>query len=402
MLTHIAIEKARPREKPYKLSDGNGLHLLIEPNGSRLWRFRYQFERKEKMLSLGAFPEVSLADARVRRDEARKLLAQGTDPSQQKKLDRIAHASAANNTFGVLVREHLHNLEESGAVETTLSKNRWLLEDLSAPLAKRPIADITPAEILTILKRIEKSGRRETARRLRGALGTVFRLATTTLRATNDPTFPLRGALLKPDVQHRPAITDEAKLGALMVSIDEYDGWPTVRAALQLTALTMTRPGELRFMRRSEVIWPKAMWRIPAERMKMRRPHDVPLSRQAQAILRDIWPLSEGHELVLPSIRSPVKALSENAMNSALRRMGYSKDEMCPHGFRSSASTILNERQNDPDVIEAALAHEDNNEVRAAYNRARYWPLRVQLMQDWADLLDQFRVLPRQALAPAS
>jgi integrase len=173
-----------------------------------------------------------------------------------------------------------------------------------------------------ILKRIEKTGRRETARRLRGAIGTVFRYGITTLRATNDPTFALRGALLKPVVQHRPAITDEARLGGLMVSIDEYDGWPTVRAALQLIALTMTRPAEVRLMRRSEIIWPKATWRIPAERMKMRVPHDVPLSKQALAILRDIWPLSEAHQLVLPSIRSPLKPLSENAMNSALRRMG--------------------------------------------------------------------------------
>jgi integrase len=178
-----------------------------------------------------------------------------------------------------------------------------------------------------------------------------------------------------------------------MVSIDEYDGWPTVQAALQLIALTMTRPAEVRLMRRSEIVWAKEIWRIPAERMKMRAPHDVPLSKQALAILRDIWPPSEGHQLVLPSIRSPLKPLSENAMNSALRRMGYTKDEMCPHGFRSSASTILNARGFDDDVIEAALAHQEEDEVRAAYNRAKYLPQRIKLMQEWADLLDQFRTL---------
>jgi integrase len=287
----------------------------------------------------------------------------------------------------------LKNQEESGTAASTMVKNRWYLQDLAAPLSNLPLTEITPAEILSLLKKIEKSGRRETARKVRGAIGSVFRLAITTLRATNDPTFPLRGALLKPNVQHRPAITDEAKLGALMVSIDDYDGWPTIRAALQLTALTMTRPGEIRFMRRSEIVWPKAMWRIPAERMKMRRPHDVPLSTQALAILRDIWALSDGHELVLPSIRSPRKALSDNAMNSALRRMGYTKDEVCSHGFRSSASTILNERGYDSDVIEAALAHQDEDEVRATYNRAKYWPQRIKLLQDWADLLDEFRKL---------
>ena len=198
---------------------------------------------------------------------------------------------------------------------------------------------------------------------------------------------------MRPKVQHRPAITDERRLGTLMCSIDEYDGWPTIRAALQLLALTMTRPGDVRGMRRSEINFEKALWRIPAERMKMRRPHDVPLSRQALAILRDIWPLSDHGELVLPSIRSIKRPLSENAMNRALRRMGYDKEEMTSHGFRSTASTILNERGFDPDVIEAALAHQDKNAIRRAYNRATYWPERVKLMQTWADLLDEFRKL---------
>jgi len=389
----LAVQNAKPRENFYVLTDGNSLHLLVKPNGSKLWRLRYRFGGKQNMLSLGSFPEISLPDARAKRDDARKLLANGVDPSRQKKLDKITAKSAANNTFGAIAEEHLKNQEESGTAASTMVKNRWYLQDLAAPLTNLPITEITPAEILGLLKKIEKSGRRETARKVRGAIGSVFRLAITTLRATNDPTFPLRRALLKPNVQHRPAITDEAKLGALMVSIDEYDGWPTIRAALLLTALTMTRPGEIRFMRRSEIIWPKATWRIPAERMKMRRPHDVPLSTQALAILREIWPLSEGHELVLPSIRSPRKALSENAMNSALRRMGYTKEEVCSHGFRSSASTILNERGYESDVVEAALAHQDEDEVRAVYNRAKYWPQRIKLLQEWADLLDEFRRL---------
>jgi integrase len=398
-LSSLAVQNAKPRESLYLLTDGNGLHLLVKPNGSKLWRLRYRFGGKQNMLSLGSFPEISLADAREKRDDARKLLANGIDPSRQKKLDKIAAQSAAKNTFGAIAEEHLKNLEESGTAASTMTKNRWYLLDLASPLVDLPITEITSAEILSLLKRIEKSGRRETARKVRGAIGSVFRLAITTLRATNDPTFPLRRALLKPNVQHRPAITDETKLGALMASIDEYDGWPTIRAALQLTALTMTRPGEIRFMRRSEIVWPKAVWRIPAERMKMRRPHDVPLSTQAVAILRDIWPLSEGHELVLPSIRSPLKALSENAMNSALRRMGYTKEEVCSHGFRSSASTILNERGYDSDVVEAALAHQDEDEVRATYNRAKYWPQRIKLLQDWADLLDEFKKLPASKAA---
>jgi integrase len=392
-LTSLAVQNAKPKEKPYKLSDGSGLHLLVKPNGSKLWRFRYQFAGKENMLAFGSFPEVSLASARGKRDDARKMIADGKDPSQQKKLDKIVAATAANNTFGAIAEEHLAALKENGAAEATLTKVRWLLLDLASPLTKRPIAEITPAEILIILKRYEKSGRRETARRLRGVVGKVFRLAVATLRAPTDPTYALQGALLAPVVHHRPAITDERQLGALMASIDDYDGWPTLKSALLFLALTMARPGEVRYLRRNEIVWPKATWRIPPERMKMRRPHDIPLSRQALAVLRDIWDASENDALVFPSIRSTRKPLSENAMNSALRRMGYTKDEMCAHGFRSSASTILNEHGYDRDVIEVALAHQDEDETRAAYNRAKYWPQRVTLLQDWADLLDEFRTL---------
>jgi integrase len=390
VLTVFAIEKAKPREKPYKLSDGGGLSLLVEPNGSKLWRFRYRFGGKENMLAFGPFPAVTLASARHKRDAARRLIVEGIDPSQQRKDQKAANAEAGKNTFGVIAAEYLAKLKAEGSAESTLSKNKWLLKDLASPLAARPITEIKPAEILDLLRRIEKTGRRDTARRLRGTIGSVYRYAIATLRAENDPTYALRGALLQPIVQHRAAITDERELGALMRCIDEYDGWPTLRAALLFLALTMTRPGDVRHMRRTEVNFPKATWSIPAERMKMRRPHDVPLSRQALQVLREIWDVSE-HELVFPSVRSLKKPLSENAMNSALRRMGYDKTEATAHGFRSSASTILNERGFNADVIEAALAHEDEDDVRRAYNRSRYWPQRVELMQAWADLLDRFR-----------
>lgn len=399
-LALFSIEKAKPKGRPYKLSDGNGLHLLVQPNGSRLWRLRYRFGGKQNMIGLGAFPVVSLAAARSKRDEARRQIAEGMDPSRQRQLEKIASATAARNTFGTIAREYLNRLRESGRTETTIDKNRWLLEDLASVLAKRPITEITPAEILLILKRIEKTGRRDTARRLRGVLGAVFRFAIVTLRAKDDPTYALRGALLAPQVTHRAAITDEQQLGALLRSIDDYDGWPTLRAALQLLALTMTRPGDVRHMRRSEVIFAKALWRIPAERMKMRRPHDVPLSRQALNVIREVWDLSNGRDaLIFPSIRSAVKPLSENAFNAALRRMGYTKDEVTAHGFRSSASTILNERGFDKDVIEAALAHLDQDGVRRAYNRAAYLPERIRLMQAWADLIDEFEVEARQFAA---
>lgn len=272
-----------------------------------------------------------------------------------------------------------------------------MLLDLASPLAKRPIAEITAAEILIILKKYEKAGLRETAKRLRGVIGAVFRLAIATLRAQSDPTYALRGAIASPVVSHRPAITDEGQLGALLLAIDECTCWPTLKAALKFLALTMMRPGEVRHMRRNEVIWPSATWRIPAERMKMRRPHDVPLSRQALAVLREVWPLTHDDNFVFPSIRSIRRPLSENAFNSLLRRLGYGKDEVCALGLRSSASTILNERGYDSRVIEVALAHQDENKVRRAYNRAQYWPERVKLLQDWADLLDQFMLPTFQA-----
>lgn len=390
-LTQFLIINAHPKDKPYKLVDGSGLHLLVTPSGSKLWQLRYRFNGQENTLAIGIFPAISLAAARTKREEARALLASGMDPSVKRKLDKIAAATTARNTFGAIAEEHLDNMVANGIAATTMKKNRWLLQKLCSPLARRPISEITAAEILDLLKKIEKSGRRETATTLREKIGSVFRYAVVTLRAPMDPTYALKGALLRPKVTHRPAIVDEVQLGALMQSIDEYDGWPTLRAALQLIALTMTRPGELRGMKRNEISFDKAIWRIPAERMKMRRPHDVPLSKQALTIIKDIWPLSENGELVLPSIRSLARPLSENAMNSALRRMGYAQNEMTAHGFRSSASTILNERGFNPDVIEAALAHVDEDEIRRAYNRAKYLTERTKLMQDWSDLLDELR-----------
>ncbi len=391
-LSNFAITKARPKEKPYKLSDGAGLHLLVEKSGSKLWRFRYRFAGRENMLTFGAYPTISLAEARAKREDARKQLAAGIDPSATRKQEKLGVTTTASNTFGAIVEELLARKEANEAAGSTLSKNRWLLQDLAAPLSKRPISEITAAEILQLLKRIETSGRRETARRLRGLIGSVFRYAIVTLRATNDPTLATHGALLAPKVQHRAAIIDEKELGGLLRAIDEYDGWPTVAAALKFMALTFARPGEVRCAMRKEFDLQKSVWRISEERTKMRRPHEVPLSRQALELLESIWSLSDYGGIVFPSIRSNRVPLSENAFNAALRRMGYTKEEMTAHGFRASASSILNTRGFNPDVIEAALAHQDENEMRRIYNRAKYWPERVKLMQDWADLLDYFRI----------
>lgn len=395
MLSHFVLTNAKGKVKPFKLADGGGLYVLVNPNGSKLWRLKYRFNGKEKTLAFGAFPEVSIVQARDKRTEARKLLATGTDPGEQKKLDKIATVAASENTFGVISKEWLGKAKEAGASPRTMAKNEWLLLRLAAPLHPRPVTEIKPAEILELVQKVEKSGRRETARRLKAMIGAVFRLAIVTLRAEIDPTQPLKGMVGKPQTNHHAAITDEAELGAFMQSLDEYHGWHTLKAAITLMVLTMTRPGEVRGMRRPEIDFPRAIWHIPAARMKMRRPHDVPLSTQALAALQGIWDASTGDRLVFPSLRSPLKPLSENAMNSVLRRMGYAKTEATAHGFRTSASTILNEREFNPDVIEAALAHQDPNEIRRTYNRARFWRQRVELMQAWADLLDQFKAMPR-------
>lgn len=397
-LSDLACKKAKAKEKQYRISDGDGLYLLIQTNGSKLWQLRYRFLEKENILSLGKYPLISLLEARSKRDEAKKLLSAGINPSAKRREEKVAAATAARTTFGLIADEVLERSAERNA-EVTNVKNRWYLKDLSAELSQRPIREITAADVLQLLQKIEKSGRRETARKVRGAIGSVFRHAIVTLRTDNDPTTALKGALLAPKVEGRAAITDEKKFGQLLSDIDEYDGWPTIKAALQFLALTCVRPGEVRGAVREEFDLSAAVWRIPAERMKMRQPHEVPLARQAIAVLEDIWPLSEHGSLVFPSIRSIHRPLSENALNSAMRRMGYTKDEVTSHGFRATASTILNARGYDADVIEAVLAHQDKNTIRRTYNRATYFEQRIKLMQEWADTLDQLRSRSQQRFA---
>jgi integrase len=390
-LSDFACKNAKPKDRPYRLADGDGLYLLVQKTGSKLWQLRYRYLEKENILSFGKYPLVSLLDARERRDDAKRLLIAGINPSTKRKEEKVAALTEARTTFGLIAEEYITRMEDRVAAASTVTKTKWLLEDLASPLAKRPIKEITSAEILELLQKIEKSGRRETARRLRGVIGSVFRMAIVTLRAETDPTLALQGALLSPKTNGRAAITDEKKFGQLLVAIDEYDGWPTLKAALQFLALTCVRPGEIRGATRDEFDREKAVWHIPAERMKMRAPHDVPLSKQAIRVLEEVWPLSEHGGLVFPSIRSTKRPLSENAMNAALRRMGYSKDEVTAHGFRVTASTFLNVRNYDPDVIEAVLAHQDKNTIRRTYNRATYWEQRVTLMQEWGDLIDSLK-----------
>ncbi len=391
-LTDTAVRLAKPRERAYRLSDGRGLCLLIQPNGSKWWRFRYRFQGTEKMLSLGIYPDVPLSEARDRREAARKTLATGTDPS----ADRKEKKATRKNSFQAVAEHWLAGLARHVKVkrraESTYRKAKWLLESFIFPdLGDRPIGSITAPELLTVLKKIEGDDMHESARRAKQRCGQVFRHAIGLGYATRDITLDLRGLLEAPIVKHRAAITDENELGAFLVGLDQYEGWPIVQAAFKFLILTMTRPGDVRGMKRTEVNFEKRLWCIPGERMKMREPHDVPLSRQALAVLKEVWPLNEEDLLVFPSLRSHKKPLSENAFNSVLRNMGYPQDKATAHGFRATASTILNSRRFDRDVIEAALAHQDQNEIRRIYNRSLYMPERTQLMQDWADLLDSFK-----------
>ena len=346
---------------------------------------------REKLLSLGTYPILSLADARIKRDEARKLLADGVDPSVQKKLDQIDAATKARMTFKEVAEEYYQSLVDRNLAPATLRKKRWHIEDLSKPLHGRPIDQITASELLHLLKPIERSGRRETAKKLRATISAIFRLAMVTMRAPADPSAALKDALLPPKVTGRAAITDEAEFGLLLRRLDSYTGWPVIPAAMKFQILTCTRPGEVRGAKKDEFDLDNRVWTIPAERMKMRREHKVPLSRQAYEIVMENWSEIENVELVFPSLISTRKWLSENAFNTVLRRMGYSGDEVTAHGFRVTASTILNSREYNPDVIEAALAHQDTNAIRRTYNRTTHWDQRVQLMQDWADLCDEFR-----------
>ena len=390
-LSDFKISKAKPRDKPYKLYDSLGLFLQVSPNGSKLWRQKYMYMSKEGLLTHGAYPLVSLADARRKRDEVRKQLSDGTNPGTQRKLDRITAETQARTTFKLIAEEYIEACEERDLSPATMKKKRWFLLDLASPLHNRPINEITPAELLYLLKSIEKTGRRETAKKLRGAISAVFRLAIVTMRAEGDPTFALKDALIPPRVVSRAAITDETKFGQLLRDMETYTGWRMTIEAMKFQILTMTRPGEVRGAKKQEFDLNNRIWTIPEARTKMRREHLVPLSDQALQIVEDNWPEIEGVELIFPSLISNRKWISENAFNSALRRMGYSKDEVTAHGFRATASTILNTRGFDPEVIEAALAHQDKNSIRRTYNRAIYWEQRVKLMHDWANLCDKFR-----------
>jgi integrase len=393
MLTDIALRKAKPVAKPLKLSDGLGMYLLLKPDGSRYWRMDYRFDGKRKTLALGVYPEVSLSNARQRREDARRLLAAGTDPGVARKSAKRAQAEAiraAEDTFEAIARDWMARQE---VAEVTANKTRWILETFLFPdIGHRPIAEITPRDLLAVLRKIEATGKLETAKRAKVKAGQVFRYAVLEGKAESDPTASLKGALKPPKEKHHAAITDPSRIGQLLRAIDGYRGQFTTLKALQLAPLVFVRPGELRKAAWSEFDLDGAIWRIPAERMKMKASHLVPLSTQALSVLKELWSLTGNGHYVFPGIRTDSRPMSENTVNAALRGLGYSGEEMTGHGFRSMAATRLNEMGWNADAIERQLAHAESNKVRAAYTHAaQYLEERTRMMQAWADYLDGLR-----------
>lgn len=335
------VVSAKPRDRDYKLSDGAGLYLLVRPNGSKLWRFNYRYLEKHRTLAFGAWPDVSLADARGRRDEARRLLAAGTDPSHQKKVDAARARVEENDTFKTVAIEWTEKKEREGMAEITLSKIRWLLDKAYPKIGNRPIAKITAQEVLAALRVVEATGRYESARRMRSVLSRVFRYAIATTRAERDPAGDLRGALIVPKAKNLAAITTSDGAGELLRAIEGYSGHPITLFALRLSAHLFVRPGELRQAEWSEFDFEKGMWSIPAEKMKMRRPHRVPLSRQVTDYFEELWELTGDGRYCFPSFRTSARPTSENTVNGALRALGFSQDQMTAHGFRAMAATLM-------------------------------------------------------------
>ena len=390
-LTDTYIRSLKAADKEQKHFDGGGLYLSIPKTGRKLWRMAYRFDQKTKLLSFGEYPTITLKDARQRRDEAKKLLANGIDPGAQKKAAKEEQLSEVKDTFQNIALEW-HDTRTSDFTEKHRGTVMYRLEKYIFPvIGNRHITGMEAPDILTVVKPIEQKGQNETARRLLQIIGQVYRYAVITGRAKRNPATDLHGALKPRKTVHRAAITEPSKVGRLLRDCDNYDGYFPIVCALRLAPLVFVRPTELRAAEWSEFNLEAQEWRIPAERMKMKQMHIVPLSKQAVKILEELRAFSGNGKYLFPSIRTNTRPLSDATVLNALRRMGYGKDEMCTHGFRSIASTLLNELGYNRDWIERQLAHGERNDVRAAYNYAEYLPERRRMMAEWAEYLDGLR-----------
>lgn len=391
MLTDIKLRSLKPRAKLYRVADTGGLCIEVAPTGSKLWRFRYRVGGKASMLSLGSYPEVTLIAARAKRDAVRSTLRGGVDPAGERRRAKTKAAHDRANTFAALATEWLEVQRKGKAKPATITKAEWLLGLLTPSIGLLTIDQIEPADLLTPLRALVDRGTVETAHRALHRAGQVMRYAVQTGRAKRNPAADLRGALPQVKVTPRAAVTDPAEIGELLRKIDGYPGAYATRCALQLAPLVFVRPGELRGAEWAEIDLDAGEWIIPGARMKMGEDHAVPLAPQAVAILRKLHDLTGNGRLVFPSGWQRDKPMSENTLNTALRRMGFASDTMTAHGFRALASTRLNELGFRADVIERQLAHAERNKVRAAYNRAEYMPERRKMMGAWADYLDGLR-----------
>ena len=382
------VDSAKPSEKIRKLSDGGGLQLWIMPSGSKLWRWAYRYGGKQKVQALGAYPVTSLAEAREKREAQRKILATGMDPALLRKISQ-------ENTFNSVADDWIEHQKKLKRAEATIKKQKWLLSFAREAIGSRPISEITPVEILAVLRGLQDRERLESASRARTTIGAVFRYAISLGKAQLDPTVALRGALVPPMAQNRAAVTTGPEFGQLLRAIDGYSGSVTTRIALQLGVLLNPRPGELRKATWEEFDFEHAVWRVPRQRMKMRRVHYVPLARQSVELLQKLRCITGKGTLLFPGLRSNDRPISENTLNAALRRLGYAKDEQTAHGFRASFSSMANGSGLwSKDAIERHLSHEDEDEVRAIYNRSAYWEERTRISQWWADHCDTLRAQP--------
>ncbi|HEL3759483.1 TPA: integrase arm-type DNA-binding domain-containing protein [Stenotrophomonas maltophilia] len=401
-LNDLLIRKAQPSDKPVRLFDGGGLYLEIAPSGGKLWRWKYRFAGKEKRLALGTYPETSLAEVRERHVQARKLLKSGIDPGEQRKVEKLTRLERSESSFGAIALEMLAMHAKKNAKSTVVRNTRIVEKDLNPYIGDRPIKEISAPELLAVLRKMEKRGAVETAHRARGIASMVFRYAIVTGRAERNPAHDLIGALESPQTEHFASITDPTQVGPLLRALWDYDGSAVVKAALRLAPLLFARPGELRAAKWADIDLDACEWRYTAT--KTGTAHIVPLATQAMEILRELHPLTKRGEYVFPSLQGKGRPMSENTLNSAMRRMGFVKEEvgkdgkvqilptMTAHGFRAMARTVLDEVLGfRPDYIEHQLAHAVRDPNGRAYNRTAHLAERRKMMQGWADYLDKLR-----------
>ncbi|OQB51855.1 MAG: Prophage CP4-57 integrase [Deltaproteobacteria bacterium ADurb.Bin151] len=387
-LTDLKVQKVKPQSKSITLFDGGGLYLLVTPAGGKLWRFKYRFDGKQKLLALGSYPDVSLREARQRHEDARKLLANNINPSVARKIQKQANIAIAES-FEAIAREWFDKYRNTWKESHSSRVIRRLENEVFPFIGQTPISQIKAPELLSVLRRIENRGVIETAHRVKHICGQVFRYAVATGRAERDPSGDLKGAIPPAQQKHMAAITDPTELGELLRAIDGYQGGIVVQCALKLAPIFFVRPGELRQAEWSEIDLENAQWNIPAKKMKMKEPHIVPLSAQALKILEELKPLTGNGQYLFPSGRSFARPMSNNAILAALRRMGYDKNTITGHGFRATARTLLDEvLQFRFDLIEQQLAHTVRDPLGRAYNRTQHLEERRKMMQTWADYLD--------------